>query len=480
MKDLTQGGVTRNLFNFALPMFIGNIFQQLYNVTDSIIVGQIIGKEALGAVGASFPVIFILIAMIEGIGLGGTILIAQYYGAKQMDNVKKTVDTMYVFVFFASLVITAVGVLFSEQILILMQTPANVLPQAKSFLTITFYGMTFMVGYFSVAAALRGLGDSKTPLYFLIFSTFLNIGLVFLFVLGFKMGVAGSALATVIAQSVAFFCVVIYLNKTHPLLKLNVFKMQFDWEIFKQSIRIGLPTGLQQTLVAGGMMLLISIVNRFGTNAIAAFTAASRMDSLAFMPIMNLSSALATFTGQNLGAGKTGRVKRGFRSSVLLSVGISLTISLLFVFFGKYLISFFNTDPSVLMIGSHYLSIVGVSYALLSVMFMTTGVLRGAGATLVPLIVTIASLWFIRIPLASLLSDTMASDMIWDALPSIMPETIFAHAASQLAKLTATDGIWISFPISWAIGMIIGLVYYYTGRWQNKAVIGKVPEELME
>ena len=188
MKDLTQGGVTRNLFNFALPMFIGNIFQQLYNVTDSIIVGQIIGKEALGAVGASFPVIFILIAMIEGIGLGGTILIAQYYGAKQMDNVKKTVDTMYVFVFFASLVITAVGVLFSEQILILMQTPANVLPQAKSFLTITFYGMTFMVGYFSVAAALRGLGDSKTPLYFLIFSTFLNIGLVFLFVLGFKMG----------------------------------------------------------------------------------------------------------------------------------------------------------------------------------------------------------------------------------------------------------------------------------------------------
>ncbi|NMA92235.1 MAG: MATE family efflux transporter, partial [Firmicutes bacterium] len=231
MKDLTTGNEARLIFNFALPMLIGNVFQQLYTSVDGIIVGRVLGKGALAAVGISFPVTFLLISLIMGVAMGTTILIAQYYGAGEMKKVKRTIDTAYIFLAVASLIITVVGLLLSGPILTLLKVPADVYPLAKQYLNIIFIGITAMFGYNSISAILRGLGNSKTPLYFLIIATLMNIGLDLLFIIVFKWGVAGAAWATIIAQAFSFLIGIVYLNRTHELFRFNLREMKFDREI---------------------------------------------------------------------------------------------------------------------------------------------------------------------------------------------------------------------------------------------------------
>ncbi|MEI7530005.1 MAG: MATE family efflux transporter [Elusimicrobiota bacterium] len=442
MKDLTSGPEGRLIWNFTLPMLIGNVFQQSYNVVDSVIVGRAIGKSALAAVGASFPIVFLLIALIIGATMGFSILISQYYGAKDMARVRRTIDTAYIFLFFASLAATAVGLAASEPILRLLKTPAEIMPQALTFLRIMFSGILFLFGYNSISAVLRGLGDSKTPLYFLIISTVLNVLLVLLFVLGFKWGIAGSAWATVLAQSASFLMGVVYLNRTHPVLTFRLKGLQFDGAIFRKSLAIGLPAGVQQVLVAAGMMALSRIVNGFGTDAIAAFTAAGRIDTFAVMPAMNLSAAISTFTAQNIGAGRMDRVRHGLWAALKISGAISLATTLAIIVFKWHLIAMFNSDPAVIAIGARYLLIVGGFYVVFSGIFVLTGVLRGAGDAFVPMIVTILSLWAIRIPVSA-----------W------------------LAQRMGTDGIWWGIPIAWTAGLLLLTAYYRTGRWQRKAAV---------
>ncbi|MEI6080759.1 MAG: MATE family efflux transporter [bacterium] len=227
MKDLTKGNEAAQIFYFTLPMLIGNVFQQFYNLTDSIIVGQVIGKQALAAVGASFPILFLLVALILGITMGYSVLISQYFGAKDFARVKRSIDTGYVILLIASVLITTIGLVFSESILRALRTPEEIIPQAKIFLNITFAGVVFLFGYNSISAILRGLGDSKTPLYFLIISTVLNVILVLLFVLVFKWGIAGSAYATVIAQAFSFIFGVVYLNRTHGFLHFSFRNIDF-------------------------------------------------------------------------------------------------------------------------------------------------------------------------------------------------------------------------------------------------------------
>lgn len=442
MKDLTTGPEGRLLWNFTVPMLIGNVFQQFYNVIDSVIVGRAIGKSALAAVGASFPILFLLIALIIGVTMGFSILISQYYGAKDMAKVRRAIDTSYIFLFFASLAASVVGMSASEPILRLLKTPAEIMPQAVTFLRIMFAGILFLFGYNSISAVLRGLGDSKTPLYFLIVSTILNIILVMLFVLVFKWGIAGSAWATVLAQSASFIMGVVYLNRTHPVLNFRLKGLQFDREIFKKSLAIGLPTGVQQVMVATGMMALSRIVNGFGTDAIAAFTAAGRVDTFAVMPAMNLSAAISTFVGQNIGAGRMDRVKHGLKAALLISSAISLVTTLVVVVFGWHLISMFTSDPAVIAIGARYLLIVGGFYIIFSSMFVITGALRGAGDTFVPMLITILSLWAIRIPVSAGLSARLG-----------------------------TDGIWWGVPIAWIAGLLLSGTYYKTGRWKRKGIV---------
>ena len=450
MKDLTTGPEGKLILNFAVPMLIGNVFQQSYNVVDSVIVGRAIGKTALAAVGASFPIIFLLIALSIGVTMGFSILISQYYGAKQMHKVQRAIDTSLVFVFFASLAITAVGLWLARPGLVMLKTPPELLAQATTFLNIMFAGMLFLFGFATISAILRGLGDSKTPLYFLIISTVLNIILVLVFVLVCHWGIAGSAWATVIAQGVSCVMGVVHLNRTHAVVKLRWKGLAFDRDIFNKGLAIGLPTGVQQVLVATGMMALARIVNAFGTDAIAAFTAAGRLDAFAVMPAMNLAAAVSTFTGQNLGAGKMERVKHGLRAGLLIAGCFSAVTTVAVIFFGKPLVGLFNADPAVVAIGSRYLLIVGGFYAVFSSMFVITGLLRGAGDTMIPMFITILSLWLIRIPISV-----------------------------ALARRIGTDGIWWGVPIAWAVGLALSVGYYKTGRWKHKVVV-RMPPPMQE
>lgn len=442
MKDLTTGKEASLILKFALPMLLGNVFQQLYNIVDSIVVGNFIGKEALAAVGASFPIIFAFLSLIIGIASGSTIVIAQYFGAKDIEKVKRTINTLFIFLFFASITISIVGIIFSEEIFRLLRLPEEIIPQAKTYFNIFMGGVIVSFGFNGTSAILRGLGDSKTPLYFLIISTFINIGLDLLFVLVFNMGIAGVAIASVIAQGGAFITAIIYLNKTHKIVHFSFKDLKFDREIFKKSVRIGLPTGLQQTFVAAGMMALISIVNGFGTNVIAAYSVATRIDSIASLPAMNFAAALATFVGQNIGAKKIERVRAGFIATLKMSSIISVIVSVSVLLFSTPIMSLFTNDAEVIRIGKEYLIIVSAFYIVFTSMFTIAGVMRGAGDTLIPMFISLIALWIIRIPGAWILS-----------------------------KKFGEIGIWWAIPMGWFVGFLLSYIYYLTGNWKKKSVV---------
>ncbi len=442
MKNLTEGNSGKLILQFAVPMLIGNVFQQMYNIIDSIVVGRYVGKEALAAVGASFPLIFMLVSFVIGISMGSTIMIAQYFGAKDLRNVKRTMDTMYVFLFFASIALTVLGILLSTPIFRLINLPDDVMPQAVTYFNIYLTGMVFFFGFNGISAVLRGLGDSKTPLYFLIISTIMNGILAVLFVGVFKWGVAGSAWATVIAQAGAFITGIIYLNRTHEIVQLKSWRLEFDRKLFKTSLKIGLPQGLQQTFVSIGMLAVIRFVNGFGTNAIAAYSVAGRIDSLAGMPAMNFAVALSTFVGQNLGANKPERVKQGLNATLNMSAALALATSIVVILLRKPLMLIFTSDQAVVELGAQYLIIVASAYLLFSTMFVVGGVMRGAGDTLIPMFISLLSLWLVRIPFTWFLSHKMG-----------------------------VTGIWWAIPISWAIGVTLSYLYYLKGNWRKKTVV---------
>jgi putative MATE family efflux protein len=444
MHDLTTGNPGKLIFRFATPMLLGNVFQQLYNVTDSIIVGRFLGKEALAAVGASFPLIFMLVSFIIGIASGSTIIIAQYFGAKDNEKVKRAMDTMYIFLFFASLVIGVLGIVFSASIFRLIRLPEEIVPQASLYMSVYLSGILFFFGFNGTSSVLRGLGDSKTPLYFLVISTIFNILFDLLFIVVFKWGIGGAALATVIAQAGAFFTLTLYLNQKHPLINLSWRKYIWDREMFRSSIRIGLPTGFQQTFVSLGMLALLRIVNDFGTNTVAAYSVAVRIDGLASLPAMNFGQALSTYTGQNIGANRISRVKKGLIATFNMSGVVAIITSVLIMVFREPLMALFTSDAGVIEIGVRYLLIVSGFYIFFSSMFVIGGVMRGAGDTIVPMFITLFSLWVIRIPIAAFLSNRIG-----------------------------VDGIWWAIPIAWFMGAVLSYLYYLSGKWKSKAVIKK-------
>jgi putative MATE family efflux protein len=444
MRDLTQGNEAKRILFFAIPMLIGNFFHIFNTLIDSIIVGNYIGKGALAAVGTSFPVIFALISLIIGVSGGISIVISQYFGAKDIKNVKKAIDTAFVFLFVSSFFISILGIIFAPAIFKMLQLAPEVLPEAVTYMRIYLAGIVFMAGFNGSMAILRGLGDSKTPLYFIIITSILNILLELLFIVVLKMGIEGAAYATIGAQVVGFFISLIYLNRTHDILKISLIPTKFDRKIFQQSLRIGLPSGAQQVFVALGMVALLRIVNEFGTDAMAGYTVAGRIDSFAALPAMNFAIALSAFVGQNIGAGKFGRVINGLKATIVLTSIISITVSLLVGFFAHELMEIFTNDPNVVEIGARYLVIISPFYILFSLMFSFAGVLRGAGDTLIPMFITLFSLWIIRIPLAWALS----------------------------AKI-GIDGIWWAIPLAWFIGATASFIYYKTGNWKTKTVVTK-------
>lgn len=405
MKDFTAGNITQQILSFSVPMVLATLVQNLFNVVDSIVVGRFIGKEALAAVGASFPVIFTLISLIIGVGSGATTVIAQYFGARDLKNVSKTIDTIFIFFFLSSIIVSIAGIASSKLIFKLMRLPLEIVPDALTYMNIYMGGMFLLFGVSGIGAILRGVGDSRTPLVIVAVAALLNtiLDLVFVVVLGW--GIASVAYATLIANGTALTGTIWYLNKSHPLVRFSILNMSFDRQIFKSYVKIGLPTGLQQSFVSLGMLAVMGIVTSFGTNAVAAYTAALRIDSFAKTPSFAFSSALSSFTGQNIGANQPGRIKEGLRSTMIISVAYSLFITLLILLFGQAMMSLFTTDPDVIAIGQEYLIIVTSFYILFAALFTYTGLLRGAGATFVPMVVTMITLWVIRVPLSVLLSS---------------------------------------------------------------------------
>lgn len=442
MRDLTTGNEGKRILFFAIPMLLGNFFQIFNTLVDSVIVGNYIGKSALAAIGSAFPVIFALISLVIGITTGISIVISQFYGAKDIVRVKRAIDTAFIFLFGASSILGIIGIIFAPQIFSSLHLSEEAMNEAVTYIRIYLAGIIFMAGFNGAMGILRGLGDSKTPLYFLIIVTISNILLEILFIVILKMGIEGAAYATMGSQVLGFIISIAYLNRSHAVVNLRFFKMVFDKDIFKLSLKIGLPSGLQQVFVALGMVALIRIVNGFGTNAMAAYTIAGRIDSFASLPAMNFSMALSSFVGQNIGAGKYDRVKRGLRATIIMSGIVALSVSVLIGFFAKPLMSIFTNDIDVINIGSHYLLIVCSFYLLFTLMFVYTGLLRGAGDTLIPMFITLFSLWIIRIPLAVFLSTHYG-----------------------------ISGIWWAIPMAWSFGAIGSFIYYKTGKWKNKRVV---------
>lgn len=430
--DFTKGNEGTSILKFAYPIMIGNICMQLYNYADSVIVGRFIGKEALAAVGASTPFVFLLISLVIGISMGTTIIISQFYGAKDFVSIKRASDTLYIFLFFAAILLTIFGFTCSEWIMNIIKLPDELHDIFRTYVNIYMVGLIFLFGFNSLSAILRGVGDSFSPLKFLVFSSIVNIVLDLLFVIKFDWGIEGVAWATVISQAISFLFAVLYTNKRTKIVRLNIFDLQFDYKIFIKGIKLGLPAGIQQLLVSMGMLAIISIINEYGTDTIAAYSAAGRIESFIFVIPMSLSIALTSFTGQNYGDHNIIRIKRGLVACIKYSLIASLTLLVLLSALAEPLMRMFTTEMSVISVGCEYLYVLGVSFWMFSIMFCYTGTLRGIGNTIIPMLITLLTLWVIRVP-----------------------------AAHYLSSVFGTLGIWLSSSFSWGIGMILSYLYFH-------------------
>lgn len=447
-KDLTIGSIPKHLLVFSLPMLIGNLMQTGYGIVNSIWVGKYVGDAAVGAIGVSFPILFILIALAGGATLSTTILVSQYYGAKDYKMVEKVVNNSFSITLILGAILTLAGVLASDFLLRLIGTPEEIFQMASSYLKITLAGFILMFFSFLIPSILRGIGDTITPLVFMAIGVAVNGILDPLFIVGVgpfpKLGLDGAAYASLIAQAVGLILAIVYLNRKKHFVAIDPRKLILDKQLTLLIFKLGFPSMIQQSLVSLGSFVITGFVNSFGAVATSAFSAAARLEGVAFMPAMSFGMAASALAGQNLGAGKPERVKEVFKSGVLMTSIVSLVISSCLFFFPKPLLSMFVQDPAVLDTGVHYLKIVSFSYILFAIMFVSNGIINGAGHTMVTMAFSLLSLWVIRVPLSAILSKTALG----------------------------ITGIWVSIVTSFAVIMVISLAYYFSGRWK-KAVIKK-------
>lgn len=328
--DMTSGSPYRLILSFTMPLLLGNIFQQLYNMVDSVVVGNVIGDKALAAVGTGFPIIFMLSSLFMGIGTGATIMISQFYGARDLERVNQTVNTIYTALIIGIIPLSLIGIFLSEPLLHMMKVPDDgTLEMAKTYMVIIFIGVIGNLGFNINAGILQGFGDSRTSLLFLMIATVINIVLDLVLTITVPMGVAGVALATIIAQIVSWLFGVFYINRHYDFIKIRPHKFYFQKELFFQAMRLGIPSGIQQALFSIGIMFMQSLVNSYGSSFMAGFNGANKIDTFAFLPVQSLSNALTTYTGQNIGAGNQHRVKEGLKASLIMSIGCCIVVGIL-------------------------------------------------------------------------------------------------------------------------------------------------------
>lgn len=441
-SDLTHGPVWKVIVRFALPLLIGNLLQQLYNITDSIIVGQFLGKEALAAVSASFFIYYFIISLVIGVGSGTSVVVSQFFGAKQYDKVQRAFSSFFIFMLVAGIALSIAGIIFAEPIFRLTNTPEEVIPDAVAYFRIYIGGTFLFVTFNSIISILRGVGESVRPMIFIFITTVLNIVLDLLFIVGFGWGIEGAARATVIAQGIGMCVALGYVNNTHPLLSIKKQDLLFDMKLFKEGLKIGLPTSVQQCAIALGLIALLGIVNGFGTDTLTAYGAAGKIDTIITQAVLTLSGALAAFCGQNIGAGRFDRVRKGLRFTMLVNVIFSVVTFTAIYFFGEEMMRAFTNDLAVIAIGKEYLLIIGGFFIVHGALNIYNGALRGAGDTIFTMVTSLLCLWLIRIPLAY-----------------------------QLSAWYGRQGIWWAIGISIGIGLVITYIYYKTDIWKKRCVV---------
>ena len=436
---MTEGSVWRHIVRFALPVFWGNLFQQLYNVVDSLVVGNFLGSDALAAVGSSGSLIFLFVGLFSGIFTGASVVISRYYGARDDESLSRAVHTTVAFGLTAGIIITIAGTILSPQMLRWLGTPENVMPNSLAYFRTYFYGAIFVVLYNTANGIFQAVGDSKHPLYFLIISSATNVVLDLLFVAVFGMGVEGAALATVISQAVSALLGLRRLMHATGPYRVFPRKVRFDLGMLRQVLTMGIPSGVQNSIIAIANLVVQSSINVYGSMAMAGCGSYSKIEGFAFLPINSFALALSTFIGQNLGAREFDRAKRGARFGVLtcllLSEGVGVVVNLL----APQLIGLFNTDPNVVAYGVQQARIITLFYCLLAFSHAVAGVMRGAGRAIVPMLVMMVCWCVIRVSYI----------------------TLIARASGDIRMV-----FW-AYPITWSLSSIAFAIYYTRADWPH-------------
>lgn len=455
-RDLTEGTPWKRILEFTIPMLLGNIAQQFYNTADSIIVGRYIGDNALAAVGSAGPILHLLLVLFVGIAVGAGIMVSQYFGAKDREHLSKTVGTCLTLTAITSVIIMVVGPLVSRSLLELLNTPESIIDWCADYLNIFFLGIAGFSYYNILAGILRGLGDSASALVFLLIATVLNIILDILFVAGFGMGVPGVALATVIAQAVSAILCLLKLMRMTEHFDLKWSLLRPDRELSQTVIKLGLPSGITQAIFSMAMIAVQSLTNSFGEMVIACNVIVMRVDGFAMMPNFSFGSALTTFTGQNIGAGRMDRVEKGTKDGTIMAVAVSTSITILLLFFGHYLMRVFTDTPELVNLSMRMLRILAVGYIAVAVTQSLSGVMRGAGDTMTPMWISLITTVIIRVPLAYGFAYLTRSPLY----PTGRPESTF-----------------VSLLISWSLGALITYGFYRKGAWREKGISQKTSKE---
>ena len=434
-NDMTTGNPVKLILLFSIPLLIGNIFQQFYSMVDTIIVGRFVGVEALAAVGTTSSMVFLVNGFVMGLTSGFAVLISQKYGAKDEAGVKKAVASSITLSIIATIIVTFISVISAKPLLTLMNTPSNIMKDASTYIIILYAGNVAIIFYNMMAAILRALGDSKTPLYFLIVSSVLNIILDLVLIINFKMGVAGAAYATVISQGVSALLCVIYTYKKYKILRLKKEDFKVKKKYYRKHLKIGIPMALQFSITAIGIMTVQSAINIFGSTVIASYAASSKVLQLVMQPATTLGVTMATYCGQNIGAKRYDRIKLGVKKCVQISIITSLISAMVLIFLGKYFVMMFvsNPDAEILSYAQQVLNISAIFFIPLGLIFVYRNALQGIGDSFIPMMAGVYEL------------------------------VARAIVAFTLPKVLEFMGICLADPVAW-FAAVIPLAYTYYKR----------------
>ena len=436
-QPMTEGPIWKGLIYFAIPIFFGNLFQQLYNTADTLIVGNFLGKEALAAVASSGNLIFMMVGFLHGMAMGAGVLIAKHYGAKDYKKMRVAIHTDLAFCLIAGLTLTVVGVLLTPHILRWMGTPENVLPNSIAYFRTYFLGSSASFLYNVCTGILQAVGNSRHPLYYLVVSSVVNVVLDILFVGVFRWGVWSAALATVISQVISATLCAWKLLSTTEVYRVSIREIRLDFPVLRQIVGFGLPSGVQNSVIAFANVLVQTNINAFGDSAMAGCGSYSKLEGFAFLPVTCFSMALATFVSQNLGAKQHDRVKKGAKLGILCSMAVAEIIGGLLFTFAPTLIALFNNDPEVVAFGTMQARVISLFFCLLALNHCMAGVFRGAGKATIPMVVMLASWCVLRVSYITIMVR------------------VFNHIAV----------VFTAYPLTWTVSAIVFVLYYFKADW---------------